>query len=381
MIEHFLEQIRQRVAELEPRQARERQLDGALLLDVREAEEIAHGGPEGAYSVGRGFLEPRVADLCARSDQQLVLICGGGQRSLIAADTLQRMGYTNVASVAGGFSAWRQAGLPEADAAVAGELDGDARERYARHLSLPEIGVTGQTRLLQSRVLVVGAGGLGCPASMYLAAAGVGTITIVDPDRVELSNLQRQILHGTAHTGELKVDTARLRLRELNPSIDVRTRALRVDADNAGDLVAGHDVVVDGSDNFAARYAVNDACVRAGRPLVYGAVEGFSGQVAVFAPHLAGGRGSGCYRCLFPAPGQGPSCAEAGVLGAVPGVIGLLQATETIKLLLDLGQPLMGRLLRYDALGTRTAESRLKADPDCAVCAAMSVAKDPAGAG
>jgi len=381
MIDRFLEQIRQRVPEIGPRRAHQRQRQGALLLDVREPGEIARGSPEDAYPVGRGFLESRVADLCPRADRELLLICGSGRRSLIAADTLLRMGYTNVGSVAGGFSAWREAGLPEAAGEVGEALADDARERYARHLSLPEIGARGQTRLLRARVLVVGAGGLGCPTALYLAAAGVGTITIVDPDRVELSNLQRQILHDNAHAGELKVDTARLRLRQLNPDVEVQSRAVRVDATNAGSLVAGHDVVVDGSDNFDARYAVNDACVGAGIPLVYGAVEGFTGQVAVFAPHTSRGREHGCYRCLFPAPGRGPSCAEAGVLGAVPGVIGLLQATETIKLLLGLEQSLIGRLLRYDALGMRTMESRLAADPDCTTCGLMPAAKDSARAG
>lgn len=329
-----------------------------LLIDVREADEHAEGLPAGATPLPRGRLELRIADL-ASSDAPIALICGGGTRSLLAAGDLVALGYTDVVSVAGGFAAWRAAGLPESTAT----LDAAARARYARHLSIPEIGEAGQAALLDARVLCVGAGGIGSSALLYLAAAGVGHITVVDDDRVERSNLQRQVIHADARVGMKKVASARAALLGLDPRLDVRVVDARLTTENAEALIAGHDVVIDGADNFPTRYAINDACVALGVPNVHGAVHRFSGQVSVF------GREGPCYRCLFPVPPPPelvPNCAEAGVLGVVPGLIGMLQAIETLKLLLGIGAPLRGVLLQYDAL---TATSRrIALAPSCERC-------------
>lgn len=363
-----LADLRARIAQVSPQQAAERQARGAVLIDVREQEEIAAGSPPGAVRLGRGYLELRIEDVAPELDRPLLLLCDGGARSLFAAEDLIRLGYTDVASVAGGVTRWKQADLPLELPKV---LDRDARERYSRHLLMPEVGEAGQLRLLDSAVLVVGAGGIGSPAAFYLAAAGVGRLGIVDHDRVERSNLQRQILHTDARVGTPKVDSARERLLALNPSLDVEAHALRLDSSNVERLLDGYDLVIDGSDNFATRYLVNDACVKLGLPNVHGAVFRFEGQVSVFwpaAPNTAGP----CYRCIYPEPPPpelAPSCAEAGVLGVLPGVIGLLQAVEAIKLLLGRGEPLIGRMLYYDALRARFSELQLKPNPDCPYCA------------
>lgn len=336
---------------------------GAVLLDIRSAAERASGMAQGAQGVDIDALD----DWLARASlaQPLLLICAVGQRSLRVAQALRARGIA-AQSVSGGLQAWIAAGL-----AMAGDdLDADARERYARQLRLPEVGVRGQARLARARVALVGAGGLGSPAALYLAAAGVGTLSLIDDDVVERSNLQRQVLHNDARVGEAKVTSAMSTLHALNPRVKIATHAVRLDADNAAQLLAGHDLVIDGADNFAARYAVSSASLRLGLPMIYGAVERYSGQVSMFDPRRTD---SPCYRCLFPYPpaaGEALSCTEAGVLGVLPGVIGLLQATEALKLLLNLGAPLIGRLLLFDALAMRFRELGLPRDPHCPGCGA-----------
>ena len=293
-----------------------------------------------------------------------MLICASGPRSLLAADTLARLGYEQVAVVTGGMQRWKREGLP---CTRPEGIDDDGAERYARQLNLPEIGIEGQAKLADARVLLVGAGGLGSPAALYLAAAGIGTIGLVDDDRVDRSNLHRQVVHRDDRVGTPKTDSARATLEALNPNIDVRTHQVRLNSDNVEEIFSNYRIIVDGSDNFPTRYLVNDACIRLGLPNVYGAVQRFEGRVSVFA---AGGRP--CYRCLFsepPDPEFAPSCSEAGVLGVVPGVIGLLQALEVIKLATGVGEPLIGRLLLFDALGTRMRELALGPDPGCRYCA------------
>jgi len=356
--------------EIEVREAARRVAGGALLVDVREPAECALGAPEGALALPLSVLEADPGRL-PDEGRPLLLICAVGRRSLRAAALLRAAGHREVASVAGGFAAWRAAGLPERVVPPWPGAPADAAERYDRHLRLPGVGPEGQRRLAASRVLLLGAGGLGSPAALYLAAAGVGRLRIVDDDRVERSNLQRQVLHAEAAIGRPKVESARERLLALNPGIHVEARGERLCAANVEALLDGVDVVLDGSDNFAARYLVNAACVRLGLPLVHGAVERFRGQASVFVRAAPGGAKAPCYRCLHPeppGPDAAPDCAEAGVLGVLPGLVGLLQATETLKLLLGLGEPLAGRLLLVDALGMRFREVALAADPDCPSC-------------
>lgn len=356
--------------EITPQEAQRRQQRGAILVDVRDDDERASGMAEGARGIARAELEQDPAFHFADRDTELILVCQSGGRSLLAVASLQRLGYTRVVSVRGGTVRWVSDGLPATRPAA--DIDHDFHDRYARHLRLPEIGSRGQRRLEAASMLVVGAGGLGSPVAFYLAAAGVGRIRIVDDDVVERSNLQRQILHVDADIGMPKVDSADSRLSALNPRTVVEPVRERLDAGNLDRLLDGIDVVIDGADNFATRYLINDACVRLGKPLVYGAVHRFEGQVSVFDA----GRQPGvapCYHCLFPeAPpaDAAPNCSEAGVLGVLPGVVGLLQATEAIKLLLRIGTPLVGRLLHFDALGMRFRETRLAPDPACTVCAA-----------
>jgi molybdopterin/thiamine biosynthesis adenylyltransferase len=293
----------------------------------------------------------------------VVVYCASGTRSLLAVRALHELGYAGARSLAGGFTAWQRAGLPWAQPRA---LRPDQAQRYARHTRLPEIGTAGQLRLLDARVLCIGAGGLGSPAAMYLAAAGVGTLGIVDDDVVDASNLQRQILHATDRVGAPKVDSAEQTLRGLNPDVRVVKHRTRLDAANALELLAGYEVVIDGTDNFATRYLVNDCALRLGRPVVHASIFRFEGQLTVFAA-----AGAPCYRCLYahpPPPEEAPSCAEAGVLGVLPGLLGVLQATEAIKLLLGLGTSLIGRLVLYDALTARFRELRLRRDPTCPAC-------------
>lgn len=362
-----LAEIRARIPEVEPAAAVALQARGAHLIDVREADEIAQGSPPGAFRLGRGFLELRVEDAIKDKAATVLVTCAGGVRSLFAAEALTLLGYTDVRSIKGGFDAWKNAGLP---VEVPRSLSGEQRARYSRHLLMPEVGERGQRRLLDSKVLIVGAGGLGSPVALYLAAAGVGTIGLVDFDVVDRSNLQRQILHTDARVGAPKVESARTTLLALNPSITVDIHETRLDSRNVEAIFAGYDVVVDGSDNFATRYLVNDACVKLRVPNVHGSIFRFEGQVSVFWPNYPKRRGP-CYRCVYPEPPPpelAPSCAEAGVLGVLPGVVGLLEAVETIKILLGIGDPLVGRLVHYDALPARFTELGLDPDPDCAYC-------------
>ncbi|TDK23342.1 molybdopterin-synthase adenylyltransferase MoeB [Luteimonas aestuarii] len=357
------------IRELSPREASQRLAQGATLIDVREDHERELGMAEGARGIPRAELEDAPHLHVPDRDTELLLICQSGGRSMLAAECLQRLGYARVASVRGGSAMWQAEGLPFTRPAA--QVDEDFHARYSRHMKLPEIGAKGQRRLEAASVLVLGAGGLGSPLAFYLAAAGVGHLRIADDDTVDRSNLQRQILHVDADVGMPKVDSAETRLSALNPRVQVEAVAERASSGNIDRLLEGVDVVVDGADNFAARYLLNDACVKHAKPLVYGAVHRFEGQVGVFDA----GRQRGvapCYRCLFPEPPPpeaAPNCSEVGVLGVLPGVIGLLQATEAIKLLLGLGDPLAGRILHFDALAMRFRETRLSPDPDCPVCA------------
>ena len=344
--------------------------EGAVFIDVREDHERARGQAAGARGVAKAQLLAEPDRHLADRDAPVVLICQMGGRSMDAARALEAAGYTRLASVGGGTQRWRDEGRPMVRPDMSAETI-DFNERYARHLLLAEVGVEGQRRLEGLRVLMIGAGGLGSPAAFYLAAAGVGHLRIADDDVVDRSNLQRQILHTEARIGEPKVASAQATLGALNPRTQVEAVQARVTSDNIERLLDGVDVVLDGADNFPVRYLLNDACVKLGIPLVYGAVQRFEGQVSVFDA----GRHRGelpCYRCLFPEPPPpefAPNCAEAGVLGVLPGVIGLLQATEVVKLLLGIGDSLAGRLLQFDALSMRFRETRLRHDPDCAVCA------------
>ncbi|HEX2083704.1 MAG TPA: molybdopterin-synthase adenylyltransferase MoeB [Xanthomonadaceae bacterium] len=357
------------VQQITPRQAQQLVQGGAALVDVREEHEYATGMAQGAIGIPRAELERDPSRHFADRSRQIVLICQAGGRSMLAAEILQRVGYLQVYSVQGGMNQWGAVGLPTS--APEAEVDRDFHERYSRHLLLPQVGARGQRRLEAASVLVLGAGGLGSPAAFYLAAAGVGHLRLVDDDAVERSNLQRQILHADADVGMAKVDSAEVRLSALNPRVRIEGVCERLDADNVERLLDGVDVVIDGADNFPARYLLNDACVKLGIPLVYGAIHRFEGQVGLFDAGRWRGQAP-CYRCLFPEPPPpeaAPNCAEAGVLGVLPGVIGTLQATEAIKLLLGIGEPLRGRLLHFDALGMRFRETRLAPDPDCPVCA------------
>ena len=354
--------------EISPREALQRQRAGALLVDVRESYEHATGMAAGAIALPRAQIAQRIAQVAPDHDVEILTLCAHGQRSLMVAQVLQQLGYGNVASVVGGIAQWVAEGLPMAEVE---NKDADFFERYSRHLRLPEVGEAGQRKLEEARVAIVGAGGLGSPAAFYLAAAGVGTLVLADDDVVERSNLQRQILHTDDRIGISKLESAAHTLTALNPRTRIGGIPERVTSRNVEDLLEGADVVIDGADNFPARYLLNDACVKLRKPLVYGAVHRFEGQVSVFDA----GRRRGiapCYRCLFPQPPPAeaaPNCSEAGVLGVLPGVIGMLQATEAIKLILGIGEPLIGRLLMFDALSMRFRETRLAPDPDCAVCA------------
>jgi molybdopterin/thiamine biosynthesis adenylyltransferase/rhodanese-related sulfurtransferase len=356
------------IRELSPAEALARLHAGAVLVDVRAGHERALGMAAGARGIAREELEAAPAQYLPDPDAEIVLICQGGRRSQLAAEALVARGYRNLCSVAGGTAAWETADLPM----LRPGIDADFGERYSRHLRLPEVGLQGQQRLQSTRMLLLGAGGLGSPAAFYLAAAGVGTLRIVDDDVVDRSNLQRQILHTEARIGLAKVESAAVALSALNPRTRVEPLAERVTSDNVERVLDGVDVVLDGGDNFAVRYLLNDACVKLGKPLVHGAVHRFEGQVSVFDAGRQRGRAP-CYRCLFPdppPPEAAPNCSEAGVLGVLPGVIGMLQATEALKLALGLGESLAGRLLHFDALAMRFRETRLAPDPDCPVCAA-----------
>ncbi len=334
-----------------------------VLVDVREKNEWNEGHIPGAIHVPRGFLELQIEEAVPDKSKTVVLYCAGGVRSLMAGQTLKQMGYENPISMSGGFGQWKGSGLPFV---LPRTLSESQSKRYSRHLLVPEVGEQGQLKLLDSKVLLVGAGGLGSPAAYYLAAAGVGTLGIIDADKVDESNLQRQIIHNTKRIGQYKAESARESIEALNPDVKVVTYIDILDETNVARIIADYDVVIDGTDNFPTRYLLNDASLRANIPVVHGSVFRFEGQLTVFKPY-----DGPCYRCLYPEPPPAelaPSCAEAGVLGVLPGIIGLLQATETIKLLLGIGDPLVGRLMTYDALAGEFSELRLFRDPNCPAC-------------
>ncbi|HSO37208.1 MAG TPA: molybdopterin-synthase adenylyltransferase MoeB [Labilithrix sp.] len=343
-----------------------------MLLDVREKEEFRAGYIPGAISIPRGFLEIQVEGRLHDKNAKIVAYCAGGTRSALAAKTLAELGYTNVETANPGFVRWKDLGYPIDTPA---QLTDAQRDRYSRHLLLPEVGEGGQGKLLKAKVLLIGAGGLGAPSSLYLAAAGIGTLGLVDADTVDASNLQRQVIHATSRVGMSKVDSAEKVLKDLNPDVKVVGYKERVDSSNVDRIFSDWDVIVDGTDNFPTRYLVNDASVFLGKPVVHGSIFRFDGQLTTFVPGSAakklGLEAGPCYRCLYPEPPPphlAPSCQEAGVLGILPGVIGLLQATEAIKLILGIGDPLVGRLLTYDSLKMKFRELRLRRNPECPVC-------------
>ena len=358
----MLNQAKHDIVEIEPGAAVD-VFDQALFVDVREADEYAQGALPGALHLPRGLLELQVEGRVPDKDRKIIVYCAGGTRSALAAQALGQLGYSDVASMAGGFNKWKDEGR---EWVAPRTLDAAQRNRYQRHLLLPEIGEEGQQRLLGSKVLLLGAGGLGSPAALYLAAAGVGTIGIVDMDVVDSSNLQRQILHNLDRIGERKVDSAKKTLTAMNPDVDVVTYDVRLGAGNVLEIIDSYDVIVDGTDNFPTRYLVNDAALVKRIPVVHGSIFRFEGQATVFYPYKGP-----CYRCLVPEPPPAelaPSCAEAGVLGVLPGIIGSIQAVEAIKLLLELGEPLVGRLLAYDALEQTFRTFKIRRDPACPAC-------------
>ena len=377
----LLSQVKEEIDEIDAAEgARLLESDETIFLDVREQDEWDQGIIPGAVHIPRGNLESRVEGLVPDRERPLVVYCAGGSRSAFAAKTLTELGYENVVSLAGGFTDWKRNGFPTA---LPRSLGADQRTRYSRHLLIPEVGEEGQLRLLDSRILLIGAGGLGSPASLYLAAAGVGTLGIVDDDAVDATNLQRQIVHSTERLGDSKAESAKRTIEALNPDVTVETFQERLTSENVDRILGeGWDVIVDGADNFPTRYLLNDASVWHGIPVVHGSIFRFEGQVTVLKP----GRGASdageagvahpeaggpCYRCLFPQPPPpelAPSCAAGGVLGVLPGVIGSIQATEALKLALGIGDPLVGRLLLYDALSASFTEVTLRRDPACPVC-------------
>ena len=364
----FIRQIKSQIAQVDPGDVHAALSDSngngpIALLDVRENEEVARGVIPGAKHITRAYLESRIDGAIPDRSQHVVIYCATGQRSALAAKTLEELGYENVESMTGGFTLWKDRGY-EVD--VPRVMTPEQRERYSRHMLVPEIGQAGQEKLLDAKVLLLGAGGLGSPTALYLAAAGVGTIGIVDDDVVDLSNLQRQVIHTTDRIGVPKVDSAEESMKALNPGIEVVKYQTRLDASNIMEIIAGYDVIVDGVDNFPTRYLLNDATVRLQIPVVSASILGFDGQLSVFAPYQGP-----CYRCLYPVPPPAelaPSCGANGVLGVLPGTMGLLQATEVVKLVTGAGEPLVGRLLLYEALGATFTELRVRRDPECAIC-------------
>jgi len=357
-----LEELRRRLDAKEP----------YTLLDVREKEEYRAGYIPGAVSIPRGFLEIQVEGRLNDKSAKIVAYCAGGTRSALAAKTLAELGYTNVETANPGFVRWKDLGFP---IDTPPQLTEAQRDRYSRHLLLPEVGEAGQARLLKAKVLLIGAGGLGAPSSLYLAAAGIGTLGLVDADTVDASNLQRQVIHATSRVGMSKVESAEKVIKDLNPDVKVVGYKERVDSSNVERIFSDWDVIVDGTDNFPTRYLVNDASVFLGKPVVHGSIFRFDGQLTSFVPPSAakklGLEPGPCYRCLYPEPPPphlAPSCQEAGVLGILPGVIGVLQATEAVKLVLGVGEPLVGRLLTYDSLKMKFRELKLRRNPECPVC-------------
>ncbi len=358
----LLARVKDQITEIDGDEAESR-LGQALVLDVREPDEYEQGAIPGALHLPRGHLEGQVEGKVADKSRPIIVHCASGFRSAFASKTLQDLGYEDVVNLSGGFNRWKDDGRPWS---VPKTLSPEQRNRYQRHLLLPEVGDTGQQKLLESKMLLLGAGGLGSPAALYLAAAGVGTLGIIDMDVVDASNLQRQILHNIDRVGDRKVDSAKKTLTALNPDVDVATYDVRLGADNVLEVIDGYDVIVDGTDNFPTRYLVNDASLVKRIPVVHGSIFRFEGQATVFAPYEGP-----CYRCMIPEPPppeMAPSCAEAGVLGVLPGIVGSIQAMEAIKLVLGLGDPLVGRLLAYDALEESFRTFKVNRDPSCPAC-------------
>src|SRR5256714_8053854 len=359
----YIKRIREQIQEVDPSDVRPLVGNGVPIIDVREAEEYAIAHLPGAKHVPRGYLESRIDAAVPDRKQRVILYCATGQRSALAAHTLPDLGFEDVVSMTGGITLWKDRGY---DVEVPQTLTAEQRDRYSRHVLVPEVGLEGQLKLLDAKVLCLGAGGLGSPVALYLAAAGVGTLGIVDDDVVDLSNLQRQVVPKTTGVGTPKVDSAEEAIKALNPDVHVVQYQTRLDAFNIMEIIDGYDVIVDGVDNFPTRYLLNDASVRLKIPVVSAAILGFEGQLSVFAPYEGP-----CYRCLFrqPPPAElAPSCGANGVLGVLPGVMGLLQATEAIKLVIGQGDPLIGRLLLYDALGATFTTVKVKRDPECPIC-------------
>jgi molybdopterin/thiamine biosynthesis adenylyltransferase/rhodanese-related sulfurtransferase len=359
-----LRQIKDRIDEVDPAAVRDQLQTGAVVIDVRQDEEWAVGHIPGARHVPKSHLESRIEGTAPDKSAPVVLYCASGQRSAWAARTLiEDLGYEHVSSMTGGFTLWKDRGY---DVEIPRFMSAEQRDRYSRHLLLNEVGIEGQQKLLDAKVLLLGAGGLGSPSALYLAAAGVGTIGIVDDDTVDLSNLQRQVIHNSERVGVSKVDSAEETIRLLNPDVNVVKHKVRIGPDNIMDILPDYDIVLDGLDNFPTRYLLNDASVRLRIPVVSAAILGFDGQLSVFKPYEGP-----CYRCLFPVPPPAelaPSCGANGVLGVLPGTMGLLQSTEVIKLILDIGNPAIGRLLMYDALAATMTEVKIRRDPECPIC-------------
>jgi sulfur-carrier protein adenylyltransferase/sulfurtransferase len=360
-----IELVRSRIEELDPADARAELSRGdAVLVDTREQHEWDEAHLEGATLIPPDSVAERIESAAPDHSQRVILYCRVGNRSARAADQLEgELGYEDVASIAGGIVAWEQAGLPVVQTEG---MTAEQRMRYSRHTLLPEVGAEGQLKLLNSRVVLVGAGGLGSPAALYLGAAGIGTLGLVDDDEVDESNLQRQVIHTTERVGVPKTESARISIEALNPDVEVVEHRTRLAADNILEIIRDYDVIVDGADNFPTRYLLNDASVRLRKPVVSASILGFEGQISTFMPHEGP-----CYRCLYPTPPPpelAPSCGAAGVLGVMAGVMGLLQANEVIKLVAGIGEPLIGRLLLYDSLATRFTELKVKRDPECPIC-------------
>jgi molybdopterin/thiamine biosynthesis adenylyltransferase/rhodanese-related sulfurtransferase len=361
----YIKQVKAEIDEVDPSAVSEiLGADGVVIVDVRESDEWDAGHIPGAKFVTRGHLESRIEGAAPDRSARVILYCASGNRSALAAKTMvEDLGYERVESMTGGYTLWKDRGYA---VEVPRTFTPEQRQRYSRHFLLPEVGVEGQQKLLDAKVLLLGAGGLGSPTALYLAAAGVGTIGLVDDDVVDVSNLQRQVIHTTASVGTPKVDSAERAINDLNPDVRVRKHQVRLDASNIVDIIKDYDIVVDGVDNFPTRYLLNDATVRLKIPVVSAAILGFEGQLSVFAPYEGP-----CYRCLFrqPPPAElAPSCGANGVLGVLPGTMGLLQSTEVVKLIIGEGDPLIGRLLIYDALGATTTELKVRRDPECPIC-------------
>ncbi len=360
-----IEDIKQRIQNLTPEEALEEIKAGGdfVLLDTREPHEYAEAHLEGAKLVPPAEVAEQIGDIAPDTSQRLLVYCRSGNRSARAVHQLEGLGYDNVVNISGGIVEWQEKDLPVAEAEG---MTREQRERYSRHTLLPEVGVEGQIKLLNAKVLLLGAGGLGSPTALYLAAAGIGTLGLVDDDVVDESNLQRQVIHSTDRVGVPKTESAKVTINGLNPDVEVIEHRTRLDAENVIDIIKDYDIVVDGADNFPTRYLLNDASVRLKIPVVSASILAFEGQISTFVP-LEGP----CYRCLYPTPPPAelaPSCGDNGVLGVMAGLMGLLQANEVIKLVVGIGEPLIGRLLLYDSLGTRFTELKVRRDPSCPIC-------------